>query len=59
MVVWAFSEDRVTVGHTWTHCMTQSTLTLLKEGECNIEVVVVESNPQRSVTLLQEGNVHL
>ena len=39
--------------------MTQSTLTLLKEGECNIEVVVVESNPQRSVTLLQEGNVHL
>ena len=49
--------------------MTQSTLTLLKEDACNIEVVVVESNLQRSVTLLQEqqeitergsgGNVHL
>ena len=29
-------------------------LTLLKEDVCNIEVAVVESNLQRSVTLLQE-----
>ena len=69
MMVWAFSEDCVTVGPTWTHCMTRSTLTLLKEDSCNIEMVVFESNLQRSVTLLQEhqettergsgGTVHL
>ena len=34
--------------------MTRSTLTLLKEDACNIEVVVLESNVQRSVPLLQE-----
>ena len=49
--------------------MTRSTLTLLKEDACNIEMVVIESNLQRSVTLLQEhqettergsgGTVHL
>ena len=40
-------------GYSVTHCMTQSALTLLKEGACNIEVVVVESFLQRSVTFLQ------
>ena len=36
------------------HSVKTVSLTLLKEDACNIEVVVVESNLQRSVTLLQE-----
>ena len=36
------------------HSVTTVSLTFLKEDACNIEVVVIESNLQRSVTLLQE-----
>ena len=36
------------------HSVKTVSLTLLKEDACNIEVVVIESNLQRSVTLLQE-----
>ena len=46
--------------------MNRSTLTLLKEGVCNIKVVVVESNLATSLQEHQEttekgsgGNVHL
>ena len=37
------------------HSVKTVSLTLLKEDACNIEVVVIESNLQRSVTLLQEA----